>query len=71
MIPGVARVRAAIILIVVASLAGCGGSPILANPPQTFPSPEVTAAPPSEPPDPIPLAFPRDDGPHDRLTEWW
>ena len=23
------------------------------------------------PADPIPIAFPRDDGPHDRLTEWW
>jgi predicted secreted hydrolase len=23
------------------------------------------------PPDPRPLAFPRDDAPHERLTEWW
>jgi predicted secreted hydrolase len=52
-------------------LAACGGGPILANPPLTFPSPEVTAAPTARPADPIPLAFPRDDGPHDRLTEWW
>ena len=48
-----------------------GGGPILANP---------TAAPPSIAPpspvasavhDPVPVVLPRDDGPHDRLTEWW
>jgi predicted secreted hydrolase len=50
---------------------GCGGAPILANPPLTFPTPAVTPAPSARPADPIPLAFPRDDGPHDRLTEWW
>ncbi|HXG25822.1 MAG TPA: lipocalin-like domain-containing protein [Candidatus Binatia bacterium] len=49
---------------------GCGG-PILANPPQSFPAPRATPAPTPGPTDPIPLAFPRDDGPHDRLTEWW
>jgi predicted secreted hydrolase len=63
--------RAAIAITLVAAVAGCGGAPILANPPQTFPSPEVTTAPAAPPADPIPLAFPRDDGPHDRLTEWW
>jgi predicted secreted hydrolase len=26
---------------------------------------------PSRAPDPQPIVFPRDDGPHDRLTEWW
>ena len=25
----------------------------------------------SRPPDPQPVELPRDDGPHDRLTEWW
>jgi len=54
-----------------ALVAGCGGSPILANPPLSFPSPEVTAAPPTQPPDPVAISLPRDDGPHDRLTEWW
>jgi len=54
-------------------LAGCstGGGPILANP--TAPRPSI--APPTNPPvavaDPVPIEFPRDDGPHDRLTEWW
>ena len=57
--------------LVLAIVAGCGGDPILANPPLTFPSPAVTSAPTLRPPDPIPLVFPRDDGPHDRLTEWW
>jgi predicted secreted hydrolase len=51
-------------------LAACSG-PILANPPAQQP---VTVAP-SEPPvavaDPLPVELPRDDGPHDRLMEWW
>jgi predicted secreted hydrolase len=57
--------------LLLAVVAGCGGGPILANPPLTFPSPAATAGPTARPADPIPLAFPRDDGPHDRLTEWW
>ncbi len=54
-------------------LAGCtaSGQPILANP--TAPLPSV--APPTDPPartsDPLPVVLPRDDGPHDRLSEWW
>jgi len=51
-------------------LVGCGG-PILANPlpseaPIVRPSPAPTRT-----PDPQPVELPRDDGPHDRLTEWW
>jgi predicted secreted hydrolase len=66
------RARSLLALAVVAVLAGgCGGPPILANPPQAFPTPAVTPSPTPPPPDPIPLAFPRDDGPHERLTEWW
>ena len=51
-------------------LAACGG-PVLANPPAARPvvTPEPAVAP--RPPDPIPVVLPRDDGPHDRLTEWW
>ena len=52
-------------------LAGCAGGPILANEPLAFPSPATPTAEPSRPADPVPVAFPRDDGPHDRLTEWW
>jgi len=62
----------ALALVAVALLAGCtAGSPILANP--TAPRPAVRA--PTQPPaavaDPLPIVLPRDDGPHDRLTEWW
>ncbi len=53
-----------------AALASCGG-PLLANAPA--PHPIVTAAPPASarPADPQPVVLPRDDAPHDRLTEWW
>jgi predicted secreted hydrolase len=53
-------------------LAGCGGGPILANPPAQRP---VATPPPKPSPtivaDPQPVEFPRDDAPHDRMTEWW
>jgi predicted secreted hydrolase len=52
-------------------VAACSGGPILANPPITYPSPPTDTARPSRPADPIPVTLPRDDGPHDRLTEWW
>jgi len=51
--------------------AGCGGQPILANEPLAFPSPVHASPAPLRPADPIPVVLPRDDGPHDRLTEWW
>ncbi len=49
----------------------CSGGPILANPRtelQPLASPAPTS---SRPADPVPVAFPADDRPHDRLTEWW
>ena len=52
-------------------VAGCGGAPVLANDPLAFPSPPLPTARPSRPLDPIAIELPRDDGPHDRLTEWW
>ncbi|HEU4672712.1 MAG TPA: lipocalin family protein [Candidatus Limnocylindrales bacterium] len=55
----------------VIAAAGCSGAPVLANPPVVRPSPASPTPPPSHPPDPQPIAFPRDDGVHDRLTEWW
>ena len=58
-------------LLLVVAVGGCGGAPILANPPIEFPSPVQATPEPSRLPDPIPISFPRDDGPHDRLTEWW
>jgi predicted secreted hydrolase len=61
---GVAALLAAL------TLAACGG-PILANP---VPSSRPQAAPVASaerPPDPQPVELPRDDAPHERLTEWW
>jgi len=71
--PGVpAPLLAAILaVILVACTSGAAGQPILANPTAARP----TGAPPTQPPaaatDPLPVVLPRDDGPHDRLTEWW
>ena len=54
------------------SLAGCtGGAPILANPVAPRPSIAAPTPPPVAVADPLPVVLPRDDGPHDRLTEWW
>ena len=51
--------------------AGACGGPVLANPPANHPV-VTPAAPPAAPAvDPQPVVLPRDDGPHDRLTEWW
>jgi predicted secreted hydrolase len=53
-------------------LAGCsGGSPILANVAAPRPVVEAGSPAPAAPADPLPVVLPRDDGPHDRLTEWW
>ena len=48
-----------------------GGTPILANPPAPRPSIAPPTPAPSPVRDPLPVVLPRDDGPHDRLTEWW
>jgi predicted secreted hydrolase len=64
--------RAAALLLGLSFAVGaCGGAPILANDPLVFPTPPAATAPALRPPDPIPVVLPRDDGPHDRLTEWW
>jgi len=52
-------------------VAGCSGTPILANPPVVRPTPPEASPAPPRPADPVPIELPRDDGPHDRLTEWW
>lgn len=49
---------------------GCSG-PILANPAETYPAVVASSPAPPSAPDPQPVVLPRDDGPHDRLTEWW
>jgi predicted secreted hydrolase len=60
-------------LVVVAVVGGCStaGGPILANPTAPRPSLAIPTARPSAAVDPQPIVLPRDDGPHDRLTEWW
>jgi predicted secreted hydrolase len=67
------RRRSAVVLAIAAAIvAGCtSGAPILANPPAPRPSIPAPTAAPSRVPDPLPVELPRDDGPHDRLTEWW
>ena len=45
--------------------------PILANPPAQQPIAPAPTEPPIAVADPLPVELPRDDGPHDRLTEWW
>ena len=65
--------RTAQTLLVVATVlavAACSG-PILANPPAQQPIALAPTEPPVAVADPIPVDLPRDDGPHDRLTEWW
>ncbi len=47
------------------------GGPILANPTAPRPSIAAPSPGPSAIADPVPIELPRDDGPHDRLTEWW
>jgi predicted secreted hydrolase len=64
--------RPVVLLALVALLvAACSGGPILANAPADHGSPPVTASAPVAVADPQPIEFPRDDGPHRRLTEWW
>jgi predicted secreted hydrolase len=63
----------AAMVVVAAILSGCtgAGGAIFANPPAALPSVPPPTAAPSQPADPLPVVLPRDDGPHDRLTEWW
>jgi predicted secreted hydrolase len=61
------------LILVAFALAGCtGGGTLLANPPAPPPPAEAGATPtPAPAVDPVPVELPRDDAPHDRLTEWW
>jgi predicted secreted hydrolase len=60
------------VALVAALVAGCsGGAPILANPTVSLPTRPPTPVPTARPADPQAIGLPRDDAPHDRLTEWW
>jgi len=60
----------AVVAIAALVVAACSG-PILAVPPIERPGPPAPSAQPARQPDPIPITLPADDGPHERLTEWW
>ena len=62
---------ALVAVLVVAACSGPGGGPILADPTAPRPSLAPAATPPPAVVDPKPIVLTRDDGPHDRLTEWW
>ncbi|MFL5643411.1 MAG: lipocalin family protein [Chloroflexota bacterium] len=65
--------RALALLLTLTVLVGAcsGGTAILANPAAARPTLPPTTPAPSHPADPLPVVLPGDDGPHDRLTEWW
>lgn len=58
-------------LILATGLAAACSAPILANPVPETRSTARAEPTPTRPRDPQPVILPRDDGPHDRLTEWW
>lgn len=62
--------RALALVMALFTVGACSG-PIVANPPAVAGAPIVKATPPPPRDDPQPVQFPRDDAPHDRLTEWW
>ncbi|MFL5643876.1 MAG: lipocalin family protein [Chloroflexota bacterium] len=63
---------ATLLVVLTIFLSACsGGTAILANPAAVRPSVAPSTPAPSRPADPLPVVLPRDDAPHDRLTEWW
>ncbi len=63
--------RAMPLLLAVTLVAAACSGPVLANPPAAHPLSTAAPPTPAPPADPQPVVFPRDDGPHNRLTEWW
>jgi predicted secreted hydrolase len=69
--PSIRALAVAVMAAFVVTACTTAGDPILANPAAPRPSAAPATAPPVAVADPIPVVLPRDDGPHDRLTEWW
>ncbi len=72
-VEGATLVQAVVVAILAAFVLGAcsANGALLANAPAAHPQVPRPSATPAAAPDPQPLVFPRDDGPHDRLTEWW
>jgi RND superfamily putative drug exporter len=64
-------VGTALLVVATPLLAACSAGPILANAPAARPTSAAPSPLPTRPPDPLLVELPRDDAPHDRLTEWW
>ena len=63
--------RRSLLLVLSAVLVAACSGPILANPPAPTGAPFEKPTPRPNAGDPIAVELPRDDAPHDRLTEWW
>ncbi len=61
----------ALLVIAAALVVGACSGPVLANPPAEQPVVAPRTEPPAAIADPLPVELPRDDAPHERLTEWW
>jgi len=68
---GAAALAAASAILLAGCLEGWTSGPILANSPAVRPTQPPISPRPILAPDPQPIRMPRDDGPHERLTEWW
>ncbi len=68
---GLRLLLVAVLAVVLVACTTGAGAPILANPLPAAPSIAPRTPPPAAVADPLPIVLPRDDGPHDRLTEWW
>jgi predicted secreted hydrolase len=63
--------RRALLLFMTAILVTACSGPILANSPAPTGAPFEKPTPRPSTVDPVAISLPRDDAPHDRLTEWW
>ncbi|CAN5571412.1 hypothetical protein BH23CHL6_BH23CHL6_05380 [soil metagenome] len=73
-LPETASLAQAALLVLAAAVFLAACSPegrLLGNDPPPRPSLAIPSTAPSRPPDPQPVVLPRDETPHDRLTEWW